>query len=65
MRVKIGNKIIDANDEPIMLIFENDNELLGVINNLVNMGKNEGNIRKYVTYPDSMDENEVKQFMII
>lgn len=65
MRVKIGDKIIDGNDEPIMLIFENDNELLGVINNLVNMGKNEGNIRKYVTYPDSMDKNEVKQFMVI
>jgi hypothetical protein len=65
MRVKIGNKIIDANDEPIMLIFEDDNELLGVINNLVNMGKNEGKIRKYMTYPDNMDIDDVKQFMVI
>ena len=65
MRVRIGNKIIDANNEPIMLIFENDDELLCVTNNLTNMGKNEGNIRKYVTYPDNMSVDEVKEFMVI
>ena len=65
MRVKIGDKITDANDEPIMLVFKNDDELLSVINNLVNMGKNEGNVRKYVTYPDDMDRDVVKQFMSI
>lgn len=57
MKVKIGNKIYDANDEPIMIILEgNDKE------NIRNMGTT---ATKYCSFPDSYLVKNIKQFMKI
>jgi hypothetical protein len=64
MRVKIKDKIYDANEEALMLIFDDDEELSKVIDNLQNMGKTNG-VRKYLTYPDTMGIEEVRSFMKI
>jgi hypothetical protein len=64
MKVKIGNKIIDSNNEPIMIIFKNDQEKELVINHLSCMESKEGE-RKYLMYPDDKDysTDEMKEFM--
>lgn len=66
MKIKIGDKIIDSEDQPIMLIFENDEQLSKVASNLSNMGTNPGNIRKYTEYNEkTLSVEEVKEFMKI
>ncbi len=62
MKIKIGDKIIDANDEPIMLIFENDMQRISVGQHLLNM---EDGSHKYCIFPETMDENSVREFMKI
>lgn len=66
MRVKIGNKIIDAKDEPIALIFQSDAERYSVISDLRNMPSKEG-IRIYAQFPKETkaDSKEVEEFMNI
>ena len=61
MKVKIGDKIVNANDEPIMLIFDNSEERLTVANHLKNMP--DDNL-KYCMFNDStISREEVKKFM--
>jgi hypothetical protein len=60
MKVKIGDKIYDANEEPVMLIFESDIQRIAVGQHLINMP--DGG-RKYCMYPDSMDHEVVRDFM--
>lgn len=38
MKIKIKNKIYNANKEPIMLIFENSESVINHANNLQRMG---------------------------
>jgi len=67
MKVKIGNSIHDANNEPIMLLFNNNDELKLIINQLEGMlpyGE-EGSARKYCIFPDNMDMHIAKEFMKI
>lgn len=57
MKVKIGNKIHDAKNEPIMIILgEQDKE------NIKNMLPD---ATKYLCYPDDMGEEEAVEFMKI
>jgi len=60
MKVKIGDKIVDANDEPIMLIFENDSEVSMVGCQIINMHPDS---KKYCMFPDGMDQNIIQDFM--
>ena len=60
MKVKIGDKIFDANDEPVLLIFNSEMERTTVGQHLLNMPPE---ARKYCTYPDNMDENDITRFM--
>jgi len=60
MKVKIGNKIIDANDEPIMLIFNDDKEKHIISNHLKNMPDK---MLHYCMYPNNMNERDIKYFM--
>lgn len=54
MKVKIGNKIYDSNDEAILLIFdEGEQELIS----------NMGNQKKFLSYPESMTYDDAKEFM--
>ena len=62
MKVKIGDKIVDANDEPVMLIFEDEEELVTVGQHITNMLPE---ARKYCMYPDDMTNEEVRKFMMI
>jgi hypothetical protein len=55
MKVKIGNKIYDANEEPIMLILDDTDK-----SNITNMHRDK---YKYAAFPNEMDVEEVKQFM--
>lgn len=48
MKVKIGDKIFDSNDEPIMLIFESDKERMSVGSQIFDMVESD-TIRKVCT----------------
>ena len=62
MKVKIGNTIFDSNYEPIMLIFEKDEERINVGKQIFEMVQSD-TIRKYVQFPDSMNVDEIIKFM--
>lgn len=57
MRVKIGSKIYDSHDEPIMIILEEYNK-----EDISNMADE---ARKYCEFPDEYNEDEIKEFMRI
>lgn len=65
MKVKIGDKTHDANEEPIMLIFDSSEEIKGVIKHLSNMPEEN---RRYCIYPSeeewvSNDHAKIKEWM--
>ena len=60
MKVKIGNKIMDSKEEPIMLIFENRKSIEQTAENLKNMSPGS---TKYCEFPDSLDIKEAEKFM--
>ena len=62
MKVKIGIKIIDAENEPILLIFKDAKERKLVGNHLINSHEN---VTKYCMFPDNMDKDVIKIFMKI
>jgi len=62
MKVKIGDKICDANEEPIMLIFENEMQKISVAQHLTNMPEE---ARRYCMFPDDMNQDVIKEFMKI
>ncbi len=64
MRVKIGDRIYDSSNEPIMLIFESDADRIKFANYLVSMVEKEG-IRKVLQAPDIMTKESIKNFMNI
>ena len=55
MKVKIGTNIYDSNEEPIMLILDEKDK-----NNIKDMHPF---ATKFCSYPDFMNEEEVKKFM--
>lgn len=55
MKVKIGNKLHDSKEEPIMLILEGYNK-----EDISNM---EDDANKYCEFPDGMDMKEIAKFM--
>jgi hypothetical protein len=55
MKVKIGNKIYDSYNEPIMLILSDDDK-----KNIKNMNQN---ATKFCIYPNNVDIDCIKQFM--
>jgi hypothetical protein len=62
MKVKIDNSIYDANEQPIMLIFNSEEEINTIVNHLSNMKKE---ARKYCMFPEGFDVKEIKNFMKI
>jgi len=55
MKVKIGDKIHDSNEEPIMLVLDdNDKE------NIKNMDSNK---YKFITYPKGMSNEDVREWI--
>lgn len=65
MIVKTKKGYSDCNKEPIMLIFENDEERNLVISQLQNMELRPGKKRKYLMYPNDLQEDEMHVFMDI
>jgi len=57
MKIKIKDKIYDSKEEPIMLILEDYNK--------EHITKMSPEAKKYLEFPDSMTEEEAKEFMII
>ncbi len=56
MKVKISDKIYDSNEQPIMLILEDDDKR--------NISWMASNATKYCSYPDEgFTEDEIKDFM--
>ena len=55
MKVKIGDKIFDPNDQPIMVILTDDDK-----SNISNMAPK---ATKYCAFPDSYSEEEIVEFM--
>jgi len=55
MKIKIGDKIYDAKDEPIMVILEgNDKE---------NIKKMHPMATKYCSFPEEFSSDQIKEFM--
>jgi hypothetical protein len=61
MKVKIGNEIYDANEQPIALIFDDDESLKKTIENMGEMYNNDS--KTYCIYPKGMDVKKIKEFM--
>ena len=55
MKVKIGDKICDAEDEPIMLILSETDKK--------NIGNMHFDATKYCVFPDNSDLGKIKEFM--
>ena len=54
MKVKIGNKIYDPNDEPILLILSDTDK-----ENIANMAEE---AHYYCVYPDTLDAEYIKKW---
>lgn len=61
MKVKIGDKTFDPNEEPIILIFEDDESLQKMMENMAQMIEKDA--KKYCIYPDNMSVKEIKEIM--
>ena len=55
MKIKVGDKIYDGTDEPIMIILENQDK-----ENIKNMPQD---LTQYCIYPSFMNIDEVSEFM--
>ena len=55
MKVKIGNKIFDSENQPIMVILTDIDK-----QNIVNMSTE---CTKYASYPETMSESEIQAWM--
>ncbi len=55
MKVKIGNKIYDAEIQPLMIILEGNDKA-----NIANMPPN---ATKYCSYPDNCDDKAILKWM--
>jgi hypothetical protein len=62
MKVKIGDVIHDSEIEPIIIIFDNDNQRKSVASHLTNMQPKEGK-RIYLTAPDNLDRQTCEKLM--
>lgn len=62
MKVKIGGVIYDAEKEPVLLIFKDDQERRVVGSHILAMESKEG-IRGYAQFPKGLDPETVEQFM--
>lgn len=60
LRVKVGNKIYDPNEEPIMLIFGEQEEKEELVKLITDMGKE---ARKLCFYPDGSDSDTMSKWM--
>lgn len=64
MRVKVDGKIYDSSNTPICLIFDNDEQRKEVAGHLTNMEEIDS-VRKYLIYPDTISNDEAKEYMNI
>jgi len=55
MKVKVGNKIYDPNDEPVMVILEDTDK--------ENISSMLPECKKYCAFPDSMTAEEINEWM--
>lgn len=55
MIVKIGDKLYDSEQEPIMIVLSDDDK-----NNITQMLPE---AKKYCSFPEAMELNEIKNFM--
>ena len=55
MRVKIGDKIYDSREEPIMIILEEYNK-----RDIENMSNED---MRYCVFPQEMNEDDIERFM--
>lgn len=55
MKVKIGDKIFDSEETPILLILDNDE-----IKHMQNMADNN---HKYCSFPDDSKDEDIEEFM--
>jgi hypothetical protein len=56
MKVKIGNRIIDSNEQPVMIILSNDEKEM--------IGNMAGQDLKFCCFPEDSSVEEIEQFMI-
>jgi hypothetical protein len=64
MKVKIGDQIYDSEIQPMMLIFDNDEQRKSVVKHLGSMEPIDG-VRKYAIFKDGTPIPEIENFMKI
>lgn len=62
MKVKIKDNIFDSEVEPIMLIFDTDDERIKTGENILNMIPIDS-VRKYCSYPKDYDSLKISEFI--
>lgn len=68
LKFKTKHGVIDSEKEPVVILFENNNEIIGIINNLLDMLKpdiDNSKNRKFLICPDTMSETDAILFMDI
>ena len=64
MKLKIKNKIYDAEKEPVMIVFKDDKEKDFIAERIYNMGYKVGE-RKYCAYPKDYPIEKIEKFVRI
>lgn len=62
MKIKIGDNVYNSNNEPVMLIFDNETDRILHTENIKNM---DVTALKYCIYTDDMNVDDIRKFMII
>lgn len=62
MKVWINGKVYDATKEPVVIIFENDEERKRVAGHITNMPERDS-VRLYASYPDNDDKQTIEAIM--
>jgi hypothetical protein len=58
MKIYVGEKLIDSDQEAVVLVFDNDDQRKKHAENLAQMEPKEGR-RVYAVYPDDMAVNDI------
>lgn len=62
MKIKVGKKIIDSQVEPVMILFESEEEKIFHIKALLDMDGRRGQLG-YAIFPNDYPQNKLKKFL--
>ena len=62
MKIKVGKKVIDSIDEPVMILFESEEEKIFHIKGLLDMDGRGGQLG-YAIFPENYPQSKLKKFL--